>query len=306
MEKLTSVEKDLMVTHQFPALDCILDEHFDEELEIEVPGPSSSSFPILISIISQRCPNLKSLKVVFHGDFRKLLVFKSTHQNLDCLTQLVLRCCCNPGQTYFTKCDSVVDKPSILSLIGEYCPSLIKLEVYLGFCQLRKKHLLDLILKKESDRDLVREGLQVPAESLNPLCWTLQELTAFGTYSCGNCYRSLTISDYAFTLRHLRNLREVETIEYNDDIFKKMMSSRNEFTGFSMMDSFPASISLSDRELVKAAGSLCPRLKEVEFRGNLTADDQEDPKTMSPQELNQLLSDWSLKEVKYFTLKSFR
>jgi len=61
------------------------------------------------------------------------------------------------------------------------------------------------------------------------------------------------------------------------------------------------SISLSDRELVKAAGSLCPHLKKVEFRGEHTVDNQEDPKTMTPQELDQLLSGWSSLEVDLYT-----
>jgi len=211
--------------HQFAALDCILNEHF-EELKIRAPGPVSNSFPILMSIIAQRCPNLKRLEILFHGDFRKLIddVYGSDssatfhqHQNLDCLTHLTLRSC--DVDITVAQCDSVVGKSStILSLIGEFCPALTKLDVSLGFC-LKKEHLAGLILQRGrlmSDilfptttndagrwsRDSVLEGLQVPVEFLNPLCRTLQEFAVhhFGSWSggyCGDCYPTLSASDYA-------------------------------------------------------------------------------------------------------------
>ena len=220
-------------------LDCILDDNF-YELEIHVPFQTINSFSLLLSIIAHRSPKLEDLKIVFYDikelktslpepttKKRKLEPFDSNSSlRLQHLTSLSLVYTADSGGSIGAPLLHLdySGRESILSFVGQLCPSLAKLLVR-GFC-FRKQDMFGLILGDMADvlfplhnkgwgEDAVLENLWIPKEVLNPLCSSLQKLEFF----CCNfpsciCYDSFPQSAYACAFRHLRNLKSVTFNEY--------------------------------------------------------------------------------------------
>ena len=126
----------------------------------------------------------------------------------------------------------------ILSLVGKFCPALIKLKVTLGY-PLKKEHLLGFILGEKADlitddarwnQDSVLVGLQIPPELLiGPICQTLQKLTLISRGGGHSDWferepnpvdPSLTPFVFAFVLRQFPKLRKVKLDTSITNLFK--------------------------------------------------------------------------------------
>ncbi len=177
-----------------------------------------------MSIITERSPNLKELCISFCDTSYDLInnissaSVISQDALLPCLTSLSLY------YNNFMMTSGTYEDPfskhhqSILSVVGKYCPNLTKLNATFEF-PLKKKDLLGFILGEKIrvitnderwNQDSNLEGLQIPPELLNPLCFTLQELVL---QSSGN-HSSLSASVCAFAA--LRNLPKLRKIDMNN------------------------------------------------------------------------------------------
>lgn len=156
----------------------------------------------------------------------------STSVRLDCLTSLSIL-----SQTRHT----TKIHQSTMRIIGERCPALTKLMVSFGFC-LKKKDLLELILlggvadilfpidDEGWSQDSALEGIQVPSELLNTLCFTLERLTLGCSRSnqpveC-ECYPFISAATYAFILRHLPKLQAAHFKAPIEQIFKELHKTK--------------------------------------------------------------------------------
>ena len=237
-------ERDVM--DEFTQLNSVLDEHF-EELTINTPVPRFDSLSTLLSIINRRSPNLKGLFISFLNTSYKLANLSSPESliaaqdfHLGCLTSLSLNYDTSviTSITYEDPYSGNISHQSILSLVGKFCPALIKLNVSLGF-PLKKEDLLGLVLDIKSNvitdnerwnEDQVLVGLQIPPEYLNPLCLTLQKLTLSSMSGDLSDYwfepkgndveTSISPFVYAFALRQLPKLRKIKLETPIIDIFK--------------------------------------------------------------------------------------
>jgi len=237
-------EKDVM--EEFAQLSCVLDEYF-VELGIKTPAPIANSFQTLLSLFNRRSPNLKTLNIEFLNTTYKLANLSSESVtgaaqdfHLGCLTSLSLNYDTSviTSITYEDPYSGNISHQSILSLVGKFCPALIKLNVSLGF-PLKKEDLLGLVLGIKSNvitdnerwnEDQVLVGLQIPPEYLNPLCLTLQKLTLSSMSGDLSDYwfepkgndveTSISPFVYAFALRQLPKLRKIKLETPIIDIFK--------------------------------------------------------------------------------------
>lgn len=236
MEKINSnhnsgQEKNTL--EEFAPFGCVLDKNF-VDLNFRTPVKAFDSFSTLLGIIAEGSPQLEKLSItckitVDYKSFDNSSVEPGRITSLDirfsCLTSLYVD---YSGSSLFSLNRSNATNqanPPVLSIIVKYCPALIKLNVFLGFC-MTEKHLLELILdEKWSDflfpadntrwnqDSVVLEGLQVPSQLLNPLCLTLQEL---GLCTCAfkpTCHRLSEASVYAFALRQFPKLRKIELLD---------------------------------------------------------------------------------------------
>jgi len=207
-------------------MDCILDCNFIQ-LEIGIPLSSLKSLSILMSIIAHRSPELKELTITLHAPpYDQQMTLENSKQKTDQLISLnhlrfltigTYNISCIPPRRYVDN----KSYQSILSIVGKCCPSLCKLKLY-GF-PISKRDILalliagdvaDILFPYNNDdrwsRDPVLESLRLPFQYLNPLCFTLEELSI----KYNTIWKDSTL---AFALCHLPKLRKLETKQHGLD-----------------------------------------------------------------------------------------
>jgi len=248
LENYRSYSDKKFIVDEFASLECVLDENF-QNLKVESPVPTTNSFSTLMAIIAKGSPKLAKLNIKCHPVRYERVDISSPGRfdlgsRFDCLTSLYVHY--DTGFLNSLENEnslSAVDQAnrSLLSIIGKWCPVLIKLSVYFRF-GLKNNHLLGLILDDElsnilfptdnegwMSQDSVLAGLQIPSELLNPLCLTLEELNVgnctSGRRSQLSCDRQ-SASAYALALRHLPKLRELNLDVSLLDILKILYEAK--------------------------------------------------------------------------------
>lgn len=179
-------------------LDCILDSSF-ETLAIDLPFSAFNSFSPFMSILTHRSQELKELQIRYLNAWnRKVTIGNIAEEKTSSLllpNQGVLRCLTSltiDHELLFLDLghrDALRESQhrSVLSIIGKCCPVLTKLTIN-NMC-MRKKDVLGLIIDGEManilfprdfhgwGHDSIFGGLRVPVEFMNPICFTLQELS---------------------------------------------------------------------------------------------------------------------------------
>jgi len=218
-------------------LDSALDECFTK-LEISIPYSTVKLFPLVMSIISRRSPQLEKLAVTFctikpvtpklaeisEMEVHPAVMASQSDFRLHCLTKLSLSysvySCRNGWVMMYVSPQvplSAVDGPSqsILGTVAKVCPTLAELDIR-GF-HVWKQDLFDLLLGEWNESlfptdslqwsdDSTIKGLKVPSEFLTPLCFTLKKLLFHSDRDAD----APTPSDSmcTFVLRHLPHLEE--------------------------------------------------------------------------------------------------
>jgi len=222
-------------------LDCILDVTFMNKLELNIPYHHFESYSQLFSIIAQRCPKLKSLKITFYsniierdlptsffGGYKTSMHEIGSRLERSNITQVTHRL--NHLETLelshthvrLSKCSTLDyetllrnSDPSILAIVAEFCPALVNLTVR-GF-YIRDRDVLGLITGASaktlflSDRwaiDFNRiHSLVVPGELMSPLCFTLRTLQLPPWQQSCVCNANVSDATAAFAFKHLPVLK---------------------------------------------------------------------------------------------------
>jgi len=244
-------KKKRIPLHVCAVLDCLLSDNLTV-LELRLPYKYIKSFASLMTVIARRSPKLKELVIKYFNisslSEEPLIDWKPTKKmkgpSNSCIS--LLHDLTNLSLIY-KESGSIfpplrfADDPSsqsILSTVGERCPSLEKLLVS-GF-RYRKQDLIGLILgevvnvlfpleNKGWSKDSVLGSLRIPLEFMRPLCFTLQELRVFcNCHDLTECtHRSYSPAAYAFILRHLVNLHSVMFLRFRcfpTSIFLKLLA----------------------------------------------------------------------------------
>jgi len=281
-------------------LDCLLDDDFTA-LELNLPCQTIKSFSSLLTIIAHRSPNLKDLVIKFNkvglpletaftdgsSSTKKIKLEPYSNSNnslLPSLSSLSLFYT-EPGSSHvpLLYADESTNQ-SILSIVGKRCPALSKLLV--SNFRFRKQDALGLILGDFADvlfssdnqkwiENSVLQSLWVPKEFQSPLCSSLGKLELYCL--CANadwrdciCYNSFSKTAYAFTLRHLRNLKSVSfhksTREFQKDCIgpyiletlkkDKVESQQNELEEICLEAASRLEMKLTGSRLSYASGKL--------------------------------------------------
>jgi len=214
----------------YSALDCSLDEHFTKLRITSLFPATDESFSTLMSIIAHRSPKLEELNITFSYNATKRGASNDIFEHPDSSLMQDSRLCCLKSLT-ISKNDSMwrprqvgIESPkSILKTVGRYCPSLSKLSLD-GMCFMAKD-IIDFIMIGEISDVLfptqfggwsysVFDGLRIPPRYLNPLCFTLEELSVT-SYNCRDyccdCWMCDSTSVIAFLLRHLPELQTTDS-----------------------------------------------------------------------------------------------
>jgi len=215
----------------------ILDSTLDEcvtKLKICIPYSTLKLFPLVMSIISRRSPQLEELVVTFctikptpilakMEVLQPVVMTSQSDFRLHSLTKLSLSYSLYNWNSGLKMCASpqvplrAVDEPCqyILGAVAKLCPSLAKLDIF-GF-HVRKQDLFDLVIGEWNDSlfptdshqwsvDSTIKGLNVPSEFLTPLCFTLKRLLFNSDRDTDVPTPSVSMCTFVF--RHLPHLEE--------------------------------------------------------------------------------------------------
>ena len=280
-------------------LDCLLDDDFTA-LELNLPSQTIKVFSSLLAIIAHRSPKLKELVIKFNkvglrleaaftdGPPTKKMKLEpdsnSSHSLLPSLSSISLLYT-EPGSSGvpLLYADETGNQ-SILSIVGKSCPALSKLLV--SNFRFRKQDALGLILGDFADvlfspdnqkwiENSVLQSLWVPKEFQSPLCSSLAKLELYclcpdASWKDCICYNSFSKTAYAFTLRHLRNLKSVSfhksTREFQKDCIgpyiletlkkDKVESQQNELEEICLEAASRLEMKLTGSRLSYASGKL--------------------------------------------------
>lgn len=231
----------------FAVLDCILDEHF-QGLKVSLPFPAHKSFSTLIPIITCRCPKLQALQVAFRYKVGSYDAREDSCTEPEPIAPGSFLSQLQSLTLYWMEREGPIStlenwRKSVYSIIGKHCTSLTKLEIDGGIAAHQLGTIMPLIVNRDvvnilfsrnerrwNQNPLLCDFL-IPSEFLNPLCFTLKELSLWSLVPYPTSKHEL--SACAFALRYLTKLKVVDfqlpTINVVKHLYKTVLIHNEEF-----------------------------------------------------------------------------